>query len=232
MENVQQVNENDQITKDALTSVSDEILRKKKKKRKISLAVISAVVLVLAIAIITLACIKINLKPYFIESPSRYILVLEGNTVGNYIEGDDNYEEFDELLNRSFTQSILTALFNGQLGSYEIDEGSVSQTFYSSSESQSGMSSYLSSSVGNSYIHLHYGVEQRLYNSDQSLYYSHIYTSRYEMKYVDVYIPVSESGESVTIYFGTYGDHVQSAYISSITIKASTAQLFDYLSQL
>ena len=62
MENLQQVNENDQITKDALTSVSDEILRKKKKKRKISLAVISAVVLVLAIAIITLACIKINLK--------------------------------------------------------------------------------------------------------------------------------------------------------------------------
>ncbi len=230
MENLQA--ENNQITKDALTSVSDEILKKKKRKRKIALAVISAVVLILAVAIITLASIKINLKPYFIESPSRYNLVYEGKNVGSYVEGDDDYEVFDKLLNKSFTQSILTAMFNGQLGSYEISEGSVSQTFYSSSQSQSGMSSYLSSNVGSSYIHLHYGIEQKLFNSDQSIYYSQIYTSKYEMKYVDVYIPVSQSAETVTIYFGTYGDHVQSAYISSITVKASTALLFDYISKL
>lgn len=217
---------------ETLESVSDRILNKKKKKRKITLAIISAVVLIIAIAIITLASIKVDLKPYFIVEPSRYTVVFDGKTVGNYSQDDEGYQKLNKELKNSFVQPVLTAIFNGQLGGYNINEGSLGEKFYNDSQAQTGMSSALSSYVGSSYIQLHYGIEQTMFNDDKSVFYSSIYTNKYELKYVDIYIPIQESSENVTIYFGTYGEHVQSAYISSITIKVNTAQIYDYISQL
>lgn len=222
---------NNPISQDALKSVSDEILKKKKRKRKIALAIISFVVLALAVMIITLSLVQINLKPFFIETPARYSLVYEGRVMANYTDGSTDFDDFDSLLNNSFTQPILTGIFNGQLGNYEVLEER-GQSFYSDSESQSGMHSNLTDKVGSTYIQLHYGVEQRIYNKDGSVYYSPIYTNRYDLKYVDIYIPLSENTDSVTIYFGTYGDHVNSAYISSITIDANISQVYDYVANL
>ena len=62
-----------------LVSVSDEYLRKKKRKKIITLSSILSIVLILSIAIITLACVNINLKPFFIEPPSSYTIVIDGS---------------------------------------------------------------------------------------------------------------------------------------------------------
>lgn len=232
--NLPQENEN---LENVYKSVSDEYIKKNRKKRVISFSIISSLLLILSIAIITLACVKIDLSPKFIAEPSRYQIVTS-NTSATIDSESENYDEFISKYNSCFSTSVLTALFTGNLGGYRVEESS--KYFYSSETSGvgSGISSSLKDSLGSNYIHLYYGVEQKIYANNGKIYHSAFNTTDYQLSYTDVYIPLSTTNESkdVTFYFGTklYSqstDTINSgkATITSITVRANTYALYDMI---
>lgn len=211
-----------------LETVSDEYLRKKKRNNRIIFSVISFVVLALAIVIITLSCVRIDLKPYFISEPTSIMVYI--NNSWRFTPNDENYEEFYDIYDSSFNSSIMTALFTGKLGAYEIEEGAMSgNAFYSNASERRGMSDRLRSLLGDNYVHLHYGQEQQLYNADRSIYYSRRNTLEWNLVYTDVYFNLTSENvdHELTFYFGTYYGS-NTPWITTITIRANTFALYDY----
>ncbi len=210
-----------------LSTVSDEYLRKKKRNKKITVSIISAVILALVIVIITLACIRIDLKPYFISQPTNIQVYTNDNLT--FTPNDDNNEEFFNIYEDSFYSTILTAMFTGNLGKYEIVEGPT-EAFYSDATNRQGMSSVLKSYLGSNYVHLFYAQEQKLYNADGSIYHSNRNSNQYEFSYQDVYFNITnENAEhDLTFYFGAYYGS-STPKIISITVRANTYAIYDYV---
>lgn len=221
---------------EVLQSVSDEYLRKRKRNKIISLSIISAVVFALSIVIITLACVKVDLKPFFIEEASSYQVTLSGNTTKTYVPGDEEYDEFYELYLNTFQTSYLTGIFTGALGAYTVEE-TASKDFYSSYENGvgSGMSSSLKTLLGDNYVRLHFGVDQTMYNADGSICYSKRNSNAYELRYSDIYFSLnSENKDSeLTFYFGAYcfydGEVRVKPRIVTITVRANTYALYNFI---
>ena len=228
------VNQNQNVDA-VLSTVSDEYLRKKKRNKKITLSVILLFVLALSVVIITLSCVKTNLKPYFLSEPSNIEVYIGGTRQYSTAPTDENYEQFYDIYQKSFNSNFLTALFTGKLGSYEVYESDSLESFYSSSSSKTGMSDTLKEYLGDNYVHLQYGQDQQLYNADGSVYYSNRWSDRYNMQYKDVYFNITDTDadHELTFYFGAYykGDSGKddSPHIISITIRANTFQLYDYV---
>ena len=225
MEEVKNQTEQTQNVDNVLSSVSDQYLRKKKRNKTIIFSTISAVVLALVITIIVLASITINLKPYFITRPST--LVVYTNSSLSFSPNDDNEEEFYSIYENSFDTTILTALFTGRLGAYEIVEGRTG--FYSDATNKQGLNDTVRTSLGSNYIHLYYGQAQMLYNANGSAYTSRRDTSK-EFYYNDVYFNITneDQEQDVTFYFGAYNGN-STPVIVSITVKANTYAIYDYV---
>ena len=228
------VNQNQNVDA-VLSTVSDKYLRKKKRNKKITLSVILFFVLALSVVIITLACVKTNLKPYFLSEPSNIEVYIGGTRQYSTAPTDENYDEFYDIYQKSFSSNILTALFTGKLGSYEVYESDSLESFYSSSSSKTGMSDTLKEYLGDNYVHLQYGQDQQLYNANGSAYYSTRWSNRYNMQYKDVYFNITDTNadHELTFYFGAYykgkDGKDYSPHIISITIRANTFQLYDYV---
>lgn len=232
---VETIEQNENVDK-VLTSVSDEYLRKKKRNKIITFSSISLFVLALAIVIITLSCVKIDLKPFFIADPTNNAEVYIDNKLEFTTIDDASEQEFLEIYEDSFKTSILTAMFTGKLGDYEINEEKTSVKFYSDTTNGSGMSDTLKNNLGSNYVHLYYGTSQRLYSADGSLYYSNANTNEYQLSYNDVYFNISSENHEheLTFYFGAYcedGQYISrpKAKIVSITIRANTYSLYKFV---
>ena len=147
----QQVTETNDADNEILNTVSDEYLAKKRKKRIITFSSISLVAVLLSLTIIILACIKIDTKPIFISNPTTYEAYIESGTpTFNLGQTDEDYEDFNNLVNDVFETQLLTAIFTGRLGGYEINETNLN--FYSSSSTRTGISSDLRSRLNTSYM--------------------------------------------------------------------------------
>ncbi len=216
-----------------LDSVSDEYLRKKKRNKKIAFSCISAVIFILAVVIIVLACIRIDLKPYFLSDPTTVTIQTSEGTY-EVTPDDANYDRYNEIYQNSFNSSVLTSLFTGNLGSYSIDYVERSK-FYADDENKTGIASSSSISEGtflaeyltDNYVHLHYFVPQALMNADGSHYTTPFSTTRGEVFYNDVYFNISDSDgeQDLTFYFGGYYGENR-ARIYTITIRANTFDLY------
>ena len=217
-----------------LVSVSDEYLRKKRRKKIITLSSILSVVLILSIAIITLACVNVNLKPFFIEPPSSYTIVIDGSERATLTMTDDEYNNFTELFEKSMQVNALQALFTGRLGGYRINEGRPStDSFYTSNTTKADLNSSLVSTLGSNYVRMRYSVEQNLFKSNGNYQYSSFDTTK-KLCYIDIVFSLSTENQDsdVTLYFGTYAQSSSqdaSAYITTITITANTYALYDYI---
>ena len=216
-----------------LVSVSDEYLRKKKRKKIITLSSILSIVFILSIAIITLACVNINLKPFFIEPPSSYTIVIDGSERATLTMTDDEYNEFTEIFEKSMQINTLQALFTGRLDGYKIKEGSPRKGMFYTNETKSDLNSSLVSTLGSNYVRMRYSVEQNLFKSNGNYQYSSFDTNK-KLCYIDIVFPLSTENKDsdVTLYFGTYAQSSSkdtSAYISTITITANTYALYDYI---
>lgn len=213
---------------EVLTTVSDQYLKNKRRKKITIISSILSVVLALSIAIITMASVKVNLKPFFIEEPAVYTVVISGQTKSTITKDNTEFAEFSKLMEKSFKINTLTALFTGKLGGYTINEGSPSQSFYSDSDTKSALSSSLINSLGDNYVRLTYNVDQTMFKSNGKAMYSSYDRSK-ELCYVDVVFPISSENteNELTFYFGTY--YNTTSYISTITISANTHSLYDYI---
>ena len=202
-----------------LVSVSDEYLRKKRRKKIITLSSILSVVLILSIAIITLACVNVNLKPFFIEPPSSYTIVIDGSERATLTMTDDEYNEFTELFEKSMQVNALQALFTGRLGGYSINEGRPSaNSFYTSNSTKVDLNSSLVSTLGSNYVRMRYSVEQNLFKSNGSYQYSSFDTTK-KLCYIDIVFSLSTENQDsdVTLYFGTYAQSSSQVGFSPLT---------------
>ena len=135
-----------------LDSVSDKILAKRKLKRTIISSVILSVVVIISAVFISLASISCSLHPNFLRNADGYRVFI-GGTEKTYIDEDSNgYDDFMKEYSSQFQTSILSAMFTGRLGGYEIKESDT--PFYSNNTEKTGMSTTLSNDLGNNYIQL------------------------------------------------------------------------------
>lgn len=215
------------VDNSVLRSVSDEYLAKKKRNKKIIYSIICGLIIAIAITIIVLASVKTNLKPFFIERPNEIEVYIDGDM--RFMPNDDNRDEFYSIYDNSFKTSVLTAMFTGKLGGYEIVE--TSQYFYSTASSKTGMSSDLKTALGDNYVHLYYQQPQTMYSSNGKEYYSIRNTDEYLLSFQDVYFNISSenSEHELTFYFGTSSENYSNGRITKITIRANTYALYDYV---
>ena len=226
-ETIQDQTEQKETADSVLLSVSYEYLAKKKRKRKITFSIICGLIVALAVTIIVLAAVKTNLKPFFIERPDNIEVYIDGDM--HFTPNDDNYDEFYDIYDNSFKTSILTAMFTGKLGGYDIVE--TNQYFYSSASSTTGMSSDLINALGENYVHLYYEQAQTMYSANGKEYYSIRNTDEYLLSFKDVYFNISaeNADHELTFYFGTSSQNYSNGRITKITIRANTYALYDYV---
>ena len=213
-------------------SLNNQYKQNKIKQTKIFLSIFLAFVFVLSTLIITFSCVNYSSRPTFVLQPSYIEVSLDGRTI-NFDGENDEYDEVFSLYKKSFDYSYLTAIFTGSRD-YKITE--TTDKFYSSYSNSvgTGMSTTLKNNLGSDYIHFHYVTEQTIYSSNGSVYNTASKTDgSVALTYFDVYFKISAENElnDVTFYFGTLGI-AQQPRITSLTVKANTSKLCNYISEL
>jgi hypothetical protein len=217
-------------------SLNKQYKKNKATKAKIFLSIALAVVLVLSLLVITFSGITYSSRPTFVKDPTYVEVYIDGAKVASYDSDDEGYGEIISRYSKSFNYSYLTAIFTGSKG-YTITENRTdTDNFYSSYSNGVGvgMSSKLQSSLGDNYIKFHYEEEQTIYSSNGNLYYTTAKTDgNLALTFTDMYfnIPTENNLENVTFYFGTLGIS-QKPKITTLTVKANTFKLYNYVSQL
>ena len=210
-----------------LETVNDEYLRKRKRNRKIIYSCLSLFIFAIAVVIIVLACVRIDLKPYFLSEPTT---ITVETSEGSYevVPSDSNFDTFNEIYENSFNSSILTSLFTGHLGSYSIEyDGGY---FYSDDDNRTGIDGDLQEYLTENYVHLYYSQPQSLRNADGSQYTAPFSTVAGAIYYQDVYFNISSTDgeQDLTFYFGGfYGE--PDARIYTITIRANTYDIYQFV---
>lgn len=224
------VTNQDENVNNVLNSVSDEYLAKKKKNRKITFSLISFFVLALATVIIVLSCVRVNLKPEFIDNAVRYEITTKGNsTTMVYESTDEGFKEFDKLFDEAFSLSYLTALFSGKLGGYELNASDeTNEYYYSDTKNNTGMSTTLKNALGSNYVRVVFDEEKQVKYSNGDVYKSK-YNSDYDLKFEELYFNLHDTteDETLTFYLGTNG-YSSGTRITKITVKANTYSLYKF----
>ncbi len=212
-----------------LNSVSDEYLAKRKKTRIISYSIILTIVLALAVTIITLSCIKVDLKPSFITDASSYRVTISNTEVMTIDESNDEFKEFNNIYLNSFNSHYLTALFTGRLGGYKIEE--TYDYFYSDTANSTGMSTALKNALGSDYVRAIFDESKQILNSDGSVYYSKVNTDT-TLSFNEMYFSLSDSKSEhdLVFYFGVTG-YYSRARILKITVRANTYDLYKFVTE-
>lgn len=225
-EEEQPVAENSESDNEILNTISDEYLAKRRKNKIITFSSISLVAILLSLTIIILACIKIDIKPVFISRPTTYEVYVESGTpTFNLGQTDEDYEEFNNLVDSIFKTQLLTAIFTGRLGGYEINETNLN--FYSSPSTKTGISSDLRTRLNTSYVRLKYDQPITLLNKDGSEYLSKT-DSRFKLTFNELYFNIYNTNQEheVTLLFAT--DGYLTGKITEIKVKVNTYSLYEY----
>ena len=214
-----------------MTSMQEAYLEKTRKTRKITFSLILALVLAIAIIVTTFACVKVDIRPKFVTAPDQVAIYRDGKSNLNFDSSTDIYKDFDEIYNKMFNISYLSAIFSGRLGGYKIVEnagnnGQIMNWYTNSNETT--MNSELASALGSNYVKLHFDEEKRLKNSDGSEYVS-INNLSYVLTYHDIYFAISEENviQDFTFYIAVKGNNDKRTTVSKITLSANTSSLYE-----
>lgn len=227
---------NNEYMENALKSVSDELLAKKKRRNLITFSVIASLCLALVIIVLTMSVVRVNIKPYFIKPSSTIEVTIDGKD-STYDDGlnEENYNKLVNAINGSFETQYLSALFAGDVGGYKIEEDKhKNEKFYSSFSDGvgSGKSSALETYLGENYVHFQYNELQTLYSANGEKYESVVSLGGKTIEYRDIYFTISSVDEwsKTTFYFGSCTN--RSHYIFSITVSANTYQIYKLINDL
>ncbi len=224
-----------------IQSIDEQYLAKKRKNRIITNSIILSVCLILAIAIILLACLRIDLKPKF-DSTAEYVEIKVDSRADeiSMAKGDQNYDEFINIYNNSLSTSILTSIFTGNYYGYTVQRlgtgaNDSSAKFYESYSNGVGYgtSSTLSSYLGSNYVHLKFSDNQYLYNSDGSQVMCQ-FESTTPVYYKDVYFTISSDANNseINFYFGVTEYAFSAPRIIKISIEAQSYALYDFATNM
>lgn len=227
---------NNEYVDNALKSVSDEILAKKKRKRLITFSIISFICLALVITITTMSVAQTNTKPYFIKPQNTIEVTISGTpTLYEKSRNEDEYNKINATINSSFTTNYLSALFAGETSAYKIEEDKhKNEKFYQSIAGGvgSGKSGTLTNYLGNNYVHFQYSELQTLYLANGREYKSVVVSGSKTIEYKDVYFTISttDGWSETTFYFGACTNRTNA--LLSITVSANTYPIYELVSGL
>ena len=104
--------------------IQTDKLLKKKKNRRIATIVGMCFAFALAVVIIVLAAVPVSLKPRFIDGGFDQVKLHPGtaNADAGFSVGTERYDEFMKIYNEAFSQSYISAIFNGSLFTYSVEE--------------------------------------------------------------------------------------------------------------
>ena len=218
-----------------LDIVSDEYIAKRKKRRIITYSSISLVAVLLSLAIIILACININIKPNFLnDNQITYEVYLESRTpTFNLEQTNTKYKEFSKLMDDVFKVPLLTAMFTGRLGGYEINQeitGEDGKTlkFYSSTSTKT-ISSSLRDKLNTSYIRVKFAHPIKLTDKKGKEVKSK-YISDYTLTFDELYFSIYNTNQEheVSLYLATVYD---TPTITEVKLKFNTYKLYEFAEQ-
>lgn len=216
-----------------LDSISDQYLAKKKRNRKIIFSLISFVVFALAIIIIVMSCVKVNIKPKFIDNAVRYEVTINSAEKLSLDKTSEEFDDFDKLFDEAFSYNYLTALFDGKLSGYTIkDENETNDNFYSDTKNNTGMSSALKSALGKNYVRVKFDEDKTVKYSNGKTYYTK-YNTSLPLKFNELYFNINSSDETskITFYLGTFGGAVNTVKITKITVEANAYSLYKFAAE-
>lgn len=205
---------------------TDKLLRKKKHTR-IATLVGLCVAFALAVVIVILAAVPVSLVPSCIKNGYTWVTLYPGNTNATTLDDDDDlYKDFKKVYDKAFSQSYLSAMFDGSLFSYDIDEGL--------DKPESIIGSGGSLMENNQYfVRLRYTEDQTLTNQNGKSYKSKYRNSTWngELTFTEAYLEVNETEgfQDTKVYVVTsYPDSEgnETEYVVTITIKANTSAIY------
>ena len=194
---------------------AEQIAEKRKKKKIWISSVALSFVLLLAVAIITLACVKVDLKPNSVTNPSRIYFNAEKSI--QYDADDKLYQDFMSEYESTFEISTLSAMFTGRLGGYEIEENQ--------------LKSLPSTVTEGIYVTFLYNTKQTLTRPNGKTYYS-IYNSNYSIDFTEVTFVLSDEDKQgdLTMYlkynWNVKGTGSGTDYYAEINLSANIYGLY------
>ena len=194
---------------------AEQIAEKKRKKKIWISSVVISVVALLAVAIITLACVRVNLKPEVITNPSRIYFNTEKSI--QYDADDKLYQDFMSEYQNTFEISTLSALFTGRLSGYRIEENQLKSLPIQVTEGE--------------YVTFLYNEKTTLTRPNGKTYYS-IYNSNYSIDFTEVTFALSSEDKQsdITMYlkynWNLKGTGSGTDYYAEINLSANTYGLY------
>ncbi|MBE7076240.1 MAG: hypothetical protein E7375_04190 [Clostridiales bacterium] len=240
--NEKQLNENaedlENLSDDELyAKIQTEKLVRKKKKRKIATAVAMCVSLVFIVALIIMAAVPVSLQPNCIGGDYYTATIIPGTTqnrTATFVKGQEGYDKFDELLNNSFSQSFLSALFGGNMFDYDVEESSTTKSVSAIQNELISNQTY--------FVKLHFNEDQLLTQQNGKAYVSNYRAPNStiwdgSLHFSDAFVVVNktEGYQDTKIYlavndFPTISNGEVTGHkdvMVTITVRANTYEIYD-----
>lgn len=221
---------------------TEKLLARKKKKKLITLASL-CVAFCLAVCIIVLAVVPVSLSPVCLEGGFETVQLYNGTIGvepnGTFVLGSEKYNKFVELYDKAFSQTYISAILNGSLGSYDIEDKQESV------ESVLGATGELVNN-NSKYVHLKFSSEQVFTKQNGKAYKSGNIHRKYgdvKLTFKSAYILIQEEEgvETTEIYFVinypefndvTLEQTGTKQYLITVTVKADTSLMANAWTEL
>ncbi len=102
---------------------AEQIADRQSKKKKIIIIIAFSLILLLIATVLSLSLIKIDLSPALFAKPDK--IYFNDETSSLYNKQDEVFELVTEEYNNAFKTSIMSAIFEGRLSGYEIEENAL-----------------------------------------------------------------------------------------------------------
>ena len=212
--------------------VETERLLRRKKKTKILTLISLCFTFVLAVCLICLSTIPVGMYPKCVSKDYEMISFYPGTTSSRFAfeDGVKGSKEFDKLLDKSFSEVYLTAIFSGKLGEYEIEEK------YATNFEDAISQDFVSSNTY--YVAFEYAQDRVVLNKNGKKYVSQVSsTDEFDgtLKYKTAYLQVSDkdgfSDTAIYLSINNYPDSTKNKTIK-IVVRANTYQIYKAWSDL
>ena len=221
---------------------TDKMLARKQKKKIVTFASL-CVAFCLAVCIIILAVVPVSLKPACLDNGFETVQFYNGTIGvepnGTFVKGSAKYEKFAKLYDQAFSQTYISAMLNGSLGSYEVEE------IQESVASVLGATGELVTE-NKKYVHLKYTEDQVFTNQNGKAYKSSRIHNKYgkvKLTFKSAYLLIQEEEgvEKTEIYFVVnypeFNDQTleqtgTKQYLITVTVKADTSLIANAWTEL
>ncbi len=226
------VNRYEGLSDDELyAKIETDRLLQRKKRRKIATLIGMCFAFVLAVCVIVLAVVPVSLKPRCMSDDFYSVIIYPGRTSGgvSFTDEDDRFGQFKKMYDEAFSQTYISAIFNGSLVATQPEERKEKASDVIGSTGKLNQGNIY-------YVALKYGENKTFTLQNGQPYISNRATSTWKGKltFSSVYFELSakEGLQATNIYFiinnytksdGTLDDV---EYIVKVSVRADTSAIY------